>query len=196
MCTIVNQPGGTSCHICFSQAPASAYVDEEAAKLKKAAEEKEKKAEEERVASEKQLEEERKMQEELKRLEEEKHKEKVKQEFEKTQQFLEQSKVLGYLFSSIRGGKDRRPLLVGAVMQHSEECVTDLHLKSLAYRKQYLAHFMGPPSLAGVVENRLTRERFNNEADCLQSLLLNNQSLLESFYPALGDHQDVHLGMN
>lgn len=56
------------------------------------------------------------MQEELKRLEEEKHKEKVKQEFEKTQRFLEQSKVLGYLFSSIRGGKDKRPLLVGAVM--------------------------------------------------------------------------------
>jgi hypothetical protein len=74
--------------------------------------------------------------------------------------------------------------------------VTDLHLKSLAYRKQYLAHFMGPPSLAGVVENRLTRERFNNEAECLESLLLNNQSLLESLYPALGDHKDAHLGMN
>jgi len=55
--------------------------------------------------------------------------------FEKTQQFLAHSKVLSYLFISIRNGKDKRPLLVGAVMLNSEECVTDLHLKSLAYRR-------------------------------------------------------------
>lgn len=196
MCTIINQPGGTSCHICFSQAPASAYVDAEAEKVKKDAEDKAKTAEEERLAREKQLEEERKKQEELKRLEEEKQKAQIKQEFEKTQRFLDQAEVLGYLFGSVKGGQDKRPLLVGAVMQHSEEGVTDLHLKSLAYRKSYLAHFMTAPSLAGVVENRLTRERYDSEAECLESLFLNTQSLLESLYPALGDHKDTQQGMN
>jgi hypothetical protein len=87
-------------------------------------------------------------------------------------------------------------------MQHSEECVTDLHLKSLAYRRQYLANFMSTPTAAGVVENRLTRERFDNEEECLESLLMNNQSLLESLYPALGNNRDTsksifsHLGVN
>jgi hypothetical protein len=202
ICTVINQPGGTKCHICFGQAPASAYVDEEAEKAKKDAQEKAEKAEEERLAREKELAEERMKQLELKRQEEEKEKEKIKQTFEKTQQFLAHSKVLGYLFSSIRNGKDRRPLLVGAVMQHSEECVTDLHLKSLAYRRQYLDNFMSTPTAAGAVENRLTRERFESEEECLESLLMNNQSLLESLYPALGDNRDAsksifsHLGVN
>jgi len=50
---------------------------------------------------------------------------------------------------------------------------------------------MSSPTAAGVVENRLTRERFDSEAECLESLLMNNQSLLESLYPALGDSGDA-----
>lgn len=34
MCTIINPPGGTTCHICFSPAPAGAYVDEGAEKAR------------------------------------------------------------------------------------------------------------------------------------------------------------------
>jgi hypothetical protein len=50
---------------------------------------------------------------------------------------------------------------------------------------------MSSPTAAGIVENRLTRERFDSEAECLESLLMNNQSLLESLYPALGDSGDA-----
>jgi hypothetical protein len=85
ICTVINQPGGTKCHICFGQAPASAYVDKEAEKAKKDAQEKAEKAEEERLAREKELAEERIKQMELKSQEEEKEKEKLKQMFEKTQ---------------------------------------------------------------------------------------------------------------
>ena len=45
---------------------------------------------------------------------------------------------------------------------------------------------MTAPSLAGLVENRLTGETFSDRASCLRSLLANNQLLLESLYPALG----------
>ena len=55
MCTVINQPGGTKCHICFGQAPASAYVDEEAEKAKQDAEDKAEKAKEEKLAREKEL---------------------------------------------------------------------------------------------------------------------------------------------
>lgn len=50
MCTIINQPGRASCHVCFSPAPASAFFDEEAEKMKQLAEAKRQKEEDERVA--------------------------------------------------------------------------------------------------------------------------------------------------
>jgi len=81
-------------------------------------------------------------------------------------------------------------------MLNSEECLTDVHLKSLSYRKQYLDNFMSCGSASGRVENRLTREVFGSEADGLNSLFKNNQSLLESLYPALGTHQDLDHGIN
>lgn len=51
-CTVVNPPGGCTCHVCFGQAPAYAYIDEEAEKLKSDAENKKKKEEEQRVLKE------------------------------------------------------------------------------------------------------------------------------------------------
>lgn len=110
----------------------------------------------------------------------------MQDEFQKTQRFLQQSKVVGHLFSSVKGGKDRKPLLVGALMLNHEECVADLHLKSCSYRKEYLANFISSSSISSMVENRVTKELFDSEAECLNSLLTNNQPLLESFYPALG----------
>ena len=68
--------------------------------------------------------------------------------------------------------------------------MTDVHLKSLSYRKQYLENFMSSSSISGMIENRLTKELFDSEVDCLDSLFMNNQSLIESLYPALGDHRD------
>lgn len=196
MCTIINQPGGTTCHICFSAAPASAYADEDAEKAKREEEQKLKKAEEERLAKEKELEEERKRREEEARLEEERHKEKVQQEFQATKKMLEQSNAVGFLFGSIKKAQDRRPLFVGAVMNNREEATTDLHLRCLEYRRQYLANFISAPTLAGAVENRLTNERFANEAACLDGLLANNQLLLESLFPALGGQNDASRSFN
>ena len=77
-CTVINQPGGTECQVCGREAPAKAYVDEEAEKARKEAEEKERQEEEERLARERELEEEKKRQEELKRLEEETLQEKIR----------------------------------------------------------------------------------------------------------------------
>ena len=77
---------------------------------------------------------------------------------------------------------------MGTAMLNSEECVMDLHLKSLSYRKQYLDNFRSAGSISGTVENRLTKELFPTEAECLDGLLANNQMLLESLYPALGGH--------
>jgi hypothetical protein len=81
-------------------------------------------------------------------------------------------------------------------MLNSEECVTDVHLKSLSYRKQYLDNFMSSSSISGMIENRLTKELFDSEVDCLDSLFMNNQSLIESLYPALGDHRDSNHEIN
>ena len=81
-------------------------------------------------------------------------------------------------------------------MLNSEECVIDVHLKSLSYRKQYLDNFMDRSSISGMIENRLTKELFDSEMDCLNSLFTNNQSLLESLYPALGDHRDSNREIN
>jgi hypothetical protein len=64
-----------------------------------------------------------------------------------------------------------------------------VHLRCLEYRAEYLAHFMGSPTLASTVENRLTHETFPNETACLESLFANNQLLLESLYPALGERE-------
>ena len=81
-------------------------------------------------------------------------------------------------------------------MLNSEECLTDVHLKSLSYRKQYLDKFMSSVSGSSRVENRLTKEVFDSEADGLNSLFQNQQSLLESLYPALGGHKDLDHGVN
>ena len=196
MCTIINQPGGASCHICFSAAPASAYVDEGAEKTRQDEELRLKTEAEERLAKEKEQEAERQRLEEQARLEEERRREEVQQEFRKTKQFLEQSTVVGFLFGSIKKAQDRRPLFVGAVMNNREEGVTDVHLRCLEYRRQYLANFVSAPTLAGTVENRLTKERFASEAACLDALLANNQLLLESLYPALGGQHDASRSFN
>jgi len=75
---------------------------------------------------------------------------------------------------------------VGALLNNKEECTTDLHLRCLEYGKEYLANFINAPSRSGAVENRLTKERFASEAACLDTLLANNQLLLESLHPAIG----------
>ena len=122
--------------------PADACVDEEEERAKKEAEDRAKKEEEERVEKEKKLEEERRQQDELKQKQEEEHRQAVKTEFEATKEFLEESKVDGIVFSSIKGGHDVTPLLAGAVMTNKEKGVADLHLKSLSYRRAYLENFM------------------------------------------------------
>jgi len=196
MCTIINQPGGTSCHICLSPAPASAYVDVAAEQQKREEEELRQQQEVERVAKEKELEEATKRLEEQARAEEERLKAEVHREFQKTKRILEQATVVGFLFGTIRKAQDRRPLFVGAVMNNSEECTTDLHIRCLEYRKQYLANFMSAPNHAGAVESRLTKERFASETACLDSLMTNNQLLLESLHPALGDQHDASHSLN
>ncbi len=45
-------------------------------------------------------------------------------------------------------------------------------------------------------ENRLTKEVFESEELCIQSLFENHKDLLESFYPALGQHEDFSLKSN
>jgi hypothetical protein len=81
-------------------------------------------------------------------------------------------------------------------MSNSAQGVADVHLKSLSYRKAYLENFMKISAKTGQVENRLTRELFDCEADCLESLQTNHQELLESLYPAMGGHQDSSLEYN
>lgn len=188
MCTMLNQPGGTKCHICFSAAPATAYVDEAAERAEKEAEEKRKTEDEERVARAKAEEEERKKQEDLERLREEQSKEKIRQEFQRTQQFLERATVSGFLFSSVKKGKDRRPAVLGAVLTDREEAVSDVHLRCLEYTKEYLANFIcATPGVAPSALSRLTKEEFASDKECLERLLCNNQQLVESLYPALAD---------
>lgn len=62
-----------------------------------------------------------------------------------------------------------------------------MHLKGLEYRRSYLSTFIArdsaPPK---AFVNRLTGEIFENRNSCIQSLLVNNQVLLESLFPALG----------
>lgn len=185
-CTVVNEKGGTTCHICFGPAPDSAFIDESAEKEKEALELKAKTEETERLLKEKLAEEEKARAEELARQEKIKHQEKVKSEFENTKKFLEKSEVAGFLFGTINGAKDRRPLVVGAVMANKDEGTADLHLRCLEYRTEYLANFMGSAPMSSRVENRLTQETFPDEASCLKSLFDNNQLLIESLYPALG----------
>jgi hypothetical protein len=80
-------------------------------------------------------------------------------------------------------------------MANSEQGVADLHVRSLKYRSQYLDCFAGPPSIPNandvVFENKLTKETFETREECLESLFINNQQLLESMYPALGGHRDT-----
>ena len=71
-------------------------------------------------------------------------------------------------------------------MHNREEGVLDVHVKHLSYRKSYLDSFMGQGSAPGKFENRITKEQYESEAACLESLLANNQMLLESLYPAVG----------
>jgi hypothetical protein len=101
MCTIINPPGGTTCHICFSPAPAGAYVDERAEKARLEEELQRERDEEARLARERELEEERKRREELAGIEEARRREKVRQEFQKTKAFLESSTTEAFLFGSI-----------------------------------------------------------------------------------------------
>jgi len=60
MCTVINQPGASTCHICFTPAPSTAFVDEAAEKATRDAEEKKKKDEAEKLEAAKRLEEEKK----------------------------------------------------------------------------------------------------------------------------------------
>ena len=52
-CTVLNQPGASTCPLCGTAVPPEACIDEEEEKAKKEAEEREKKEEEERLEKEK-----------------------------------------------------------------------------------------------------------------------------------------------
>lgn len=196
VCTLINKPGGSSCPACGGAVPPEACINEAEERAKKEEEDRKKKEEEERIEREKKLEEEVRLQNELKSKQEEEHREQVKVEFEATKQFLEESKVHGFLFSSVKGGRNGVPLLVGAIMSNSSHGVADVHFKSLSYRSAYLENFTRTHSKTGLIENRLTKELFDSEAECLESLYTNHQELLESLYPALGGHQDADLVRN
>jgi hypothetical protein len=77
--------------------------------------------------------------------------------------------------------------------------LTDFHFKALTYRKKYLSNFIyykDNSSSKSMYENRLTKEVFESEELCIQSLFENHKDLLESFYPALGQHEDFSLKSN
>ncbi len=56
--------------------------------------------------------------------------------------------MIDYLFASYNGGRDAKPLLVGAVSQNKAFNRIDIQLTRLSYRiKDYLRVFIGTPAL-------------------------------------------------
>jgi hypothetical protein len=195
-CTVVNAPGGSTCHVCFGPAPDNAFVDEAAEKAKKETEKKHQEGERAKAQKAKEEEEQQVRLEEQKRLAQVRHREQVEKEFEATKAYLHRTTVKGFLYGSIQSARDRMPLFVGAVLNDNLEGVTDVHLKGLEYRKRYLGTFIGHGAKVGTVVNRLTSEDFPDSQTCLKSLLTNNQALLESLYPALGGETESAARVN
>lgn len=196
-CTVVNTPGGATCNLCFGPAPESAFVDEAEEKAKEAEEKRRKEEEEARAEAERRRQEELSRQAEEKKLAEERHKQIVDTEFELTKAYYGRAQVAGFLFGSVNEGRDRMPLVVGAVLNDSEQEVTDVHLKGLEYRRSYLSAFFGRDSApVRAFVNRLTGEGFADKNSCIQSLLINNQLLLESLFPALGGETESQASEN
>lgn len=112
-------------------------------------------------------------------------------QFEKTKRILEDSVSIGQVFASIKGGKTKRPLIVGQALLNKEESVTDVHIKTLEYTRKFLENFVQKITVhsgANLYVNRMTKESFDTYNECLDSLFQNNQPLVESFFPALGGH--------
>jgi hypothetical protein len=196
VCTYRHEPGAATCHICFSPAPASAFIDAGAEKAKEEAAAQSKRDEEEKLSRQRVEAEARERRAAEARREEELHQARVQAEFQKTLRVLERSRVVGTLFGSIKKALDRRPVFVGAVMANGEDGTTDVHVRCLEYRDAYLASFIGAPTRSGTVTSRLTGERFESEAACIDALLANNRVLLESVYPALGDSNGASRSSN
>lgn len=96
-----NQPGGTVCEVCCSEAPESAFVDEAEATKKKEEEEEQKRKEEERLERQRKADEEAAAAAALKKQQEEEHSKNVADKFDETRKFLQSSQVHGFLFASI-----------------------------------------------------------------------------------------------
>lgn len=117
------------------------------------------------------------MKEEQLKLEEEKRKKEVIDQFEKTKRILQDSTSIGQVFASIKGGKSKRPLIVGQALLNKEESVTDVHIKTLEYSREFLRNFVHKVTVhsgAKIYVNRMTKESFDTYNECLESLFENN----------------------
>ena len=75
------------------------------------------------------------------------------------------------------GGLSKKPYLLGATFSNKELGFTDLHLKSIEYRKEYLSHFIETDNMMFI--NKLTGVQFTSEKECVDNLLKNHKDLLE-----------------
>jgi hypothetical protein len=78
------------------------------------------------------------------------------------------------------------PFVIGATMTNEKSKTTDVHLKSIHYRRSYLANFMLKQDRRYI--NRITGEVYETEQACLDSLFNNHKVLIEGIYPALNLH--------
>jgi len=102
-------------------------------------------------------------------------------QFEKTKRILQDSVSVGQVFASIKGGKTERPLIVGQALLNKEESVTDVHIKTLEYTREFLENFVHKITVnsetyggAHLYVNRMTKESFDTYNECLESLFQNN----------------------
>jgi hypothetical protein len=111
-----------------------------------------------------------------------------------TKTFLQESKVEGYLFASVNRACGHSPFVIGAALSNAKTGTTDVHLKSLHYRRSYFASFVSRQDRSYC--NKITGEVFATEAACHESLFKNHKDLIESLHPALNLHKDDSLLTN
>ena len=106
---------------------------------------------------------------------------KLREIIDKQKLYYSNIDILDYIFASYKGGRDAKPLLIGAVTENKLNSRIDIQLFRVQYKmKDYLKIFIGSFLAPKCAVCDIPQK---SESDCIDHLMQYHQALVQSYYP-------------
>lgn len=116
----------------------------------------------------------------MKREREEEERRKLQEKRRLTVEYYENNHIKDFIFTSVKGGRSTKPLLVGTVSENTIDHQVEIELHSLEYKLSYLRNFF---TINRKYTCRVCETIYKSEEDSFEHLFSYHQKLVECLYP-------------